>query len=159
MYSINIQLASDNKAIPKRSLMRKWAKNALGRKTESAEITLRVVDIPEMSDLNSTYRYKKGPTNVLSFPFTVPEGVKIDIPIFGDIVICADIVNSEAVEQHKLQEAHWAHMIVHGVFHLLGYDHETDREAAIMEALEIDVMQTLGFENPYETGENSKSYE
>ena len=107
-----------------------------------------------MSELNSTYRQKNGLTNVLSFPFTMPEDVQIDIPILGDIVVCAEVVNREADEQSKPQEAHWAHMIVHGVFHLLGYDHETDKDAEIMESLETEIMQSLGYANPYEkTGE------
>jgi len=161
MYTIIIQLVTHNTDIPKRALLRKWAKCALSRKIDSAEITIRVVDTEEMSELNSTYRHKKGPTNVLSFPFTVPQEVEaeIDIPILGDIVICADVVNREANEQLKSPEAHWAHMIVHGIFHLLGYDHETDKDAGIMESLEIEIMQTLGFANPYEPGESINNYE
>lgn len=153
MYSIIIQLAADKTLAPKKSLLRKWAKQALSKKIESAEITIRIVDVDEMSLLNSTYRQKKGPTNVLSFPFILPEDIEIDIPILGDIVVCAEVVNREAHEQHKSQESHWAHMIIHGVFHLLGYDHETDKDADIMESLETEIMQTLGFANPYEPGE------
>ncbi len=150
MYFITIQLAADQVFIPKRSLLRKWAKCALSRKFRAAEITIRVVDNEEMSVLNSTYRLKKGTTNVLSFPFVMPDDIDIAIPILGDIVICAEVVNREAKEQDKSPEAHWAHMIVHGIFHLLGYDHETDKKAEVMESLEIEVMQTLGFDNPYE---------
>jgi len=156
-YNIDIQLATDHDYIPRPSLLRKWAKFALGRKIKSAEITLRIVDGKEMKDLNETYRQKKGLTNVLSFPFTIPDEVKLDIPILGDIVICAEVVNREAEEQKKTPEAHWAHMIVHGVFHLLGYDHEEDSEAQIMETLETEIMQQLGYKNPYETGENESS--
>lgn len=159
MHSIIIQHATQNAHVPKRSLLRKWAKCALSSKIETAEITIRVVDTEEMIKLNSIYRQKKGPTNVLSFPFSLPDDIEIDIPILGDIVICADVVNQEADIQHKLPEAHWAHMIVHGIFHLLGYDHETDKDAHIMESLEIKIMQTLGFDNPYEPGENSKNYD
>lgn len=159
MYCIDIQLAADKVLVPKLSLLRKWAKHALCSKLATAEITLRIVDAEEMATLNMTYRHKQGPTNVLSFPFTVPEEVNIDIPILGDIVICAEVVNREAEEQGKSQEAHWAHMIVHGIFHLLGYDHESDREADVMEALEIEIMQALGFSNPYESGENIKNYD
>jgi probable rRNA maturation factor len=104
--------------------------------------------------LNSTYRQKTGPTNVLSFPFDLPEDIQLDMPILGDIVVCADVVNREAQEQHKTLDVHWAHMIIHGVFHLLGYDHETDHDAEKMERLEINVMQSLGFNNPYETRED-----
>lgn len=157
MYSINIQLIADKKLVPRRALLRKWATKALSRKIDSAEITIRVVDGEEMSELNSTYRQKTGLTNVLSFPFTTPDEVKLDIPLLGDIVVCAEVVNREASEQFKPAEAHWAHMIIHGVFHLLGYDHETDRDAEIMESLETEIMQSLGYPNPYETGEDQSS--
>jgi probable rRNA maturation factor len=161
MYKIIIQYAVAKNAAPTSSLLRKWAKKALSRKVESASVTIRIVDVEEMSDLNSTYRHKKGPTNVLSFPFSIPNdiGIDIDMPILGDIVICADVVDREAREQNKVREAHWAHMIVHGIFHLLGYDHETDREAEVMESLEIEIMQALEFPNPYETGEDIKNYD
>lgn len=159
MHHIFIQFAVDKTTVPKISLLRKWAKTTLAKKIEAAEITIRIVDTQEMTTLNSTYRYKNSPTNVLSFPFAVSEEIDIDIPILGDIVICAAIVNQEAREQDKSQEAHWAHMIVHGIFHLLGFDHETDDEAAVMETLEVEILQTLGFGNPYETGENFKHYE
>lgn len=158
MYRIIMQLIVDKTLVPKTSLLRKWAKCALSKKIKSAEVTLRIVDIQEMTELNSTYRKKNGPTNVLSFPFNLPEDIELEIPLLGDIVICAEVVNKEAKEQGKSQEAHWAHMIVHGIFHLLGYDHETDKEAAAMEANEIEIMHALGFPNPYETGENIKHY-
>lgn len=159
MYQISIQHAAGKRLAPKASLLRKWAEHALSRRIDTAEVTIRIVDTEEMSELNSTYRHKKGPTNVLSFPFTTPEKVDIEIPILGDIVICADVVNHEAQEQGKSQEAHWAHMIVHGIFHLLGYDHENDSNAAVMESLEIEIMQALGFANPYESGEDIKNYD
>lgn len=159
MHHIFIQFAVDKSQAPKLSLLRKWAKAALTKQIEAAEIAIRIVDVPEMTTLNSTYRHKQGPTNVLSFPFAISEEVDIDIPILGDIIICADIVNKEAQEQGKSPEAHWAHMIVHGIFHLLGFDHETEEEANVMESLEIDIMQTLGFTNPYETGETFNHHE
>lgn len=159
MHQIFIQLAVDKAQAPKLSLLRKWAKTTLAKQIKAAEIAIRIVDVNEMTTLNATYRHKNGPTNVLSFPFAISEEIDIDIPILGDIVICADIVNQEAKEQGKLTEAHWAHMIVHGIFHLLGYDHETDEEATAMETLEIDIMHTLGFNNPYETGDTFKHYE
>ncbi|VVC74859.1 Endoribonuclease YbeY [Aquicella siphonis] len=154
MYSITIQLAADKTLAPKKSLIRKWARAALSKQIESAEVTIRIVDSVEMTCLNSTYRHKNGPTNVLSFPFHLPEDIAVDTPILGDIVICAEVVNREAAEQHKTETAHWAHMIIHGMFHLLGYDHETDIEAQAMESLEIDTLRALGFANPYETGED-----
>lgn len=157
MHSITIQLIADKNLAPKRSLLRKWANQALDKKMPSSEMTIRIVDTEEMSALNSTYRQKNGPTNVLSFPFILPEEIaaEIDIPILGDIVVCAEVVNREAQEQHKTSESHWAHMIIHGVFHLLGYDHENDKDAEVMESLEIETMKSLGYANPYETGEHT----
>jgi probable rRNA maturation factor len=154
-YQINIQQVVDKTLAPKASLMRKWARQALSRKLTAAEITLRLVDSEEMTSLNSVYRHKNGPTNVLSFPFATPDAIPTDIPYLGDIVICADVVNNEANEQNKEPAAHWAHMIVHGIFHLLGYDHETNEQATVMETLEIETLQILGFQNPYLTGEDN----
>ena len=155
MYQINIQHIADKALAPKASLMRKWAEAALSKKTSAAEITLRLVDKEEMTKLNSVFRLKEGPTNVLSFPFDQPDVFASETTYLGDIVICSDIVNSEADEQGKEPEAHWAHMVVHGIFHLLGYDHETDEQTTIMESLEIETMRALGFPNPYLTGDNS----
>lgn len=154
IYRIIIQLAAGDAFVPKKSLLRKWAKKALCNNINAAEVTIRVVDTDEISALNTTYRHKAGPTNVLSFPFDAPKEVDIcsAIPILGDIVICADVVNNEAQAQDKANLAHWAHMVVHGIFHLLGYDHETDHEAEEMEAMEVSILQTLGFSNPYHTG-------
>lgn len=153
MYHINIQHAADKSSAPASSLLRLWAECGLKMKIDFAEITIRIVNLEEMTQLNETYRHKKGPTNVLSFPFMLPKDIPVEIPYLGDIVICSDVVNRESIEQNKSPNAHWAHMIVHGVFHLLGYDHETDKEAEEMEALEIKAMQELGFPNPY-NGEN-----
>jgi probable rRNA maturation factor len=139
----------DKTIVPKSSLLRKWAKIALSLKRDSADITLRIVDIEEMTALNTTYRHKSGPTNVLSFAFDAPKEINLCTSFLGDIIICAPVVNREAEEQNKKSEAHWAHMVVHGIFHLLGYDHEQDSEALIMESLEAEVMHTLGFDNPY----------
>jgi len=158
-YRIIIQHADDSIQIPKTSLLRKWIKKTLNEKFQSAEITLRIVGIEEMSALNLTYRHKNGPTNVLSFPFEMPPSMPVGTPILGDIVICADVVKQEALSQGKLSEAHWAHMIIHGIFHLFGYDHETDEEAQIMENLEIKMLQSLGFSNPYEIGVSIKDYD
>lgn len=111
-------------------------------------ICVRVVDEAESEELNSTYRGKHSPTNVLSFPAELPPGV--DIELLGDLVICAQVVAREAEEQAKAPAAHWAHMIVHGCLHLLGYDHIEDDEADAMEALETEILQALDFPPPYE---------
>ena len=147
MFHITIQYTADKALAPKARLLRKWAKQTLSKQIKSADITIRIVDKNEMSILNATYRHKHAPTNVLSFPFSTSNNSTL---LLGDIIICADIVNQEAQEQHKSPRAHWAHMVIHGVFHLLGFDHKTNRDAKIMESLEIKIMETLGFTNPYE---------
>jgi len=111
-------------------------------------VLIRLVDETEGARLNADYRGKNYPTNVLSFPFEVPPG--IPNTHLGDLVICAPVVVGEAVAQGISVEAHWAHLTVHGVLHLLGYDHLEDDEAERMEAEEIRILETLGFPNPYQ---------
>lgn len=159
MHNIVIQQIADDVPIPKKTLLRRFAKKTLSRKVDAAEITIRIINVDEMAALNLTYRHKKGPTNILSFPFQLPNGVETDPPILGDIVICAEIVNREAKEQNKTKEAHWAHMVVHGILHLLGYDHLFPKDARVMEALEIEILKQLGYKNPYESGEKIESYD
>jgi probable rRNA maturation factor len=139
--------------IPSAVDFQRWAA-ATGPEAE-AEVSIRVVDEDESADLNQTYRHKAGPTNVLSFPCEVPPGVPNIL--LGDLVICAPVVEREAKEQGKTMEAHWAHMVVHGLLHLRGYDHIDEDEAARMEALEIDILSRLGYPNPYDIGETSSS--
>ncbi|MGL4679992.1 MAG: rRNA maturation RNase YbeY, partial [Plesiomonas shigelloides] len=109
--------------------------------------TIRIVDEEESHHLNLTYRGKDKPTNVLSFPFEAPPG--IELPLLGDLIICRQVVEAEAVEQQKELSAHWAHMVVHGSLHLLGYDHIEDEEAEEMESLETEIMQEMGYPDPY----------
>ena len=118
------------------------------------DITLRIVAEDEIRTLNRDYRDKDAPTNVLSFPFEMPEGLPEDAvePLVGDIVICDAVVHREADEQHKPLDAHWAHMVTHGVLHLLGYDHIDDDDALVMETLEIRALGELGFPDPYSPG-------
>lgn len=156
---ITVQYAADKKLAPAKALICKWAEQALAGHTDKTDVTIRIVDSNEMADLNKTYRKKSGPTNVLSFPVDLPKEILGACPFLGDIVICAEVVNREASEQKKPQQSHWAHMVVHGIFHLLGYDHEKDDEADKMEAMEIAVMRKLGFANPYEDGEHIKHHE
>ena len=111
------------------------------------EVAVRLTDDAEIQRLNRDFRGKDKPTNVLSFPFEAPPG--LELPLLGDLVICCQVVEAEAVEQHKPLMAHWAHMVVHGSLHLLGYDHIEDEEAEEMEQLERDIMQELGFADPY----------
>lgn len=154
MHEILIQKAVKASHIPGTATLRAWAQKALEQRMETSEVTIRIVGIEEMTQLNSTYRHKQGPTNVLSFPFLISEEeIELEIPLLGDIIICAEVVKREAEEQNKPIEAHWAHMVIHGIFHLLGYDHETDEDAIVMEGLETKTMLALGFSDPYEHGE------
>ncbi len=114
----------------------------------TAELHVRIVDLAESQQLNNQYRHKDKPTNVLSFPAHIPAHIPINL--LGDLAICAPVVCAEAERDGKLIEAHWAHMLVHGSLHLLGYDHEEEQQANIMEALEISILQSLGFVNPYQ---------
>ena len=112
-----------------------------------AQLTVRIVDEAEGTELNERYRHRTGPTNVLSFPFEQP--ALLQPPLLGDIVLCAPVVAREAAAQGKAPAAHWAHLVVHGVLHLLGHDHEDERQAEEMEALERDILATLGLPDPY----------
>jgi probable rRNA maturation factor len=150
MYQIIVQRMVSDHSIPSTAQLKRWAKQILEEKISHAELTIRIVDKDEMTTLNSTYRKKDKPTNVLSFPFEAPSDVDLETTILGDVVICADVIAEEAISQQKTLDAHWAHMIVHGVLHLLGYDHEEDDEAEIMEAEEIILLEMLGYDNPYQ---------
>jgi probable rRNA maturation factor len=151
MIHIAIENASTARNVPENGQFRRWAEAAARR--EGAEVAIRIVDEAESAELNAAYRHKSGPTNVLSFPFEVPEGVPN--ALLGDLVICAGVVEREAGEQGKPLEAHWAHMVVHGLLHLQGYDHVEDSEAEAMEAEEIAILSDLGFPNPYEEATSS----
>lgn len=126
----------------------RWAAAAVRGRRDTAELSVRIVDAQQSAELNRRYRHKEGPTNVLSFPFDAPAGV--DLPLLGDLVICAEVVESEARQQGKPLMAHWAHMVVHGTLHLLGFDHIESKDAAVMEQQEINILRQLGVTNPYE---------
>lgn len=144
---ISVQRACEGWPVPESRALRGWARAALsGRRTEAA-LTVRVVGEEEGAALNARFRGKDGPTNVLSF---ASEGIEaIDPAFLGDVVICAPLVIHEAREQGKAVQAHWAHLVVHGVLHLLGFDHDRQRQAAQMEGLEIEILARLGFSDPY----------
>lgn len=155
---VDIQFALDDPGVvwlPDAGKLSCWAQAAFDAtgKSFSAEsqMTLRLVEEAEITRLNRDYRHQAAPTNVLSFPFELPQGV----PAcecggeLGDVVICVLVVQREAAQQGKTEESHWAHMVVHGTLHLLGYDHTTDAEAEKMESLEIRILTGLGFTNPY----------
>jgi probable rRNA maturation factor len=149
---LDLQLAVEEEAgLPGEAQLQAWCEAALAGRVEEAQLTIRIVDEAESAELNETYRHKSGPTNVLSFPFEAPPGV--DLPLLGDIVICRQVVERQALEQGKPANAHWAHMVVHGCLHLLGHDHIEEEEAEAMEHLEIGILAGLGYANPYETEE------
>lgn len=148
-HRVIVQNTVSKKMVPSSTQLKNWAKAALEDEKKTFEMTLRVVDPSEMTDLNSRYRQKKGPTNVLSFPYDDPPCERSQRTYLGDIVICAEIVNQEAIAQHKINDAHWAHMVIHGSLHLLGYDHIADTDAEKMEQKEIQILKILGFANPY----------
>ena len=149
---VDLQVATENSdALPEPCDLELWVKTAIdaGSKEprEEAELTVRIVENDESQQLNHQYRDKNKPTNVLSFPFQNPPG--ITLPLLGDLVICKNVVEREAIEQDKTLAEHWAHMLIHGTLHLLGYDHIDSQEAIEMESLESRLLIELGFADPY----------
>ncbi|SFR52193.1 probable rRNA maturation factor [Marinobacter daqiaonensis] len=151
ILTVDIQRATEGDQLPEDEQLQRWAETAW-RQDHDSEVTLRLVDEEESRELNHQYRGKDRPTNVLSFPFEAPAGITMSLA--GDLVICAPVVAREAKEQGKSLQAHWAHMVVHGMLHLQGYDHIGDSEADLMEALEIRLLGQFGISNPYETEES-----
>ncbi len=145
---IDIQHASSSTDIPSDTQLQQWLNAAALPESEGLELCLRIVDSDEITALNHQYRNKNKATNVLSFPADIPE--ELNLPLLGDIVICAEVVKQEALAQNKSCEAHWAHMCIHGILHLQGYDHIDDDDANLMEALEIQLLQNLGYTSPYD---------
>ncbi|MGB0466111.1 MAG: rRNA maturation RNase YbeY [Pontibacterium sp.] len=146
-YSIELQRETNSDKLPTDTQFEHWVSTALqGRKAE-AELCIRLVDVEESQALNLQYRGKDKPTNVLSFPFEVPEDIPLNL--LGDLVICAEVVKQEALDQQKPLEHHWAHMVIHGTLHLLGYDHINDDDAEEMEQLERDLLAQLHISDPY----------
>lgn len=145
---LDLQLAvEDENGLPIFDDIHLWLSSAVTQFQPQAEVTIRLVDEEESHQLNHDYRGKDKPTNVLSFPFEAPPGIELDL--LGDLIICRQVVEREAIEQNKPLMAHWAHMVVHGSLHLLGYDHIEDDEAEEMESLETEIMQGMGFKDPY----------
>jgi len=163
---LDLQIAEElegSESIPEQSQFEKWVEVVLKKFDSESELTIRIVTEEEISDLNLTYRDKCSATNVLSFPFEMPdfgfdqelgasqldEFEQMHLPLLGDLVICAAVVNREALEQNKAPDAHWAHMTIHGLLHLLGYDHIKSAEAEAMEKLEITLLSQLDYPTPY----------
>ncbi len=147
-YQIDVEVNSSSTKIPSVENIELWISAALqSDELNQAEVSVYIVDEAESQELNAQYRGKDKPTNVLSFPADIPD--EVGVPLLGDLVICAPVVEREAQEQSKTLEAHWAHMLVHGTLHLLGYDHVEDDEADVMEALETRLITQLKFPAPY----------
>ncbi|MCH9638986.1 MAG: rRNA maturation RNase YbeY [Betaproteobacteria bacterium] len=139
-FRLSVQYATDNNNLPTRPQFRKWVRAAL---SQEAVIVLRIVDESEGYELNSSYRGKQYATNVLTFVYDDTQ------PLSGDVVLCATVVEKEAQQQHKDLTAHYAHLTVHGVLHVQGYDHIDEAEAAVMEKLEAEILVQLGYDDPY----------
>jgi len=150
-HSLDLQLATDVLDLPAAAAFQQWIDAALADLEAPAEVVIRVVGEAEGRRLNRDYRDKDYATNVLSFPFEAPPPVLSEL--LGDLVLCAPVVAREAAEQGKVPIAHWAHLVVHGVLHLRGYDHQTEDEAAEMEGLEREILAGLGFPDPYANDE------
>lgn len=146
--NINLDVQREVGALPKDDELLKWLKETLEFEQHGdTELTIRFVGEKESAELNEQYRHKNGSTNILSFPFDAP--AEVDLNLLGDLIICADVVKKEARQQKKEELAHWAHMVIHGTLHLLGYDHLTDEQASVMEAKEIKILSQLGYTDPY----------
>ena len=145
--AVDVQYAVTVDGMPEAKEIRQWVLQTLPEQKKASELTVRVVDEAEITALNRQYRGKEGATNVLSFPYEAIPGVASDL--LGDVVICAPVVASESVAQNKPLDAHWAHIVIHGVLHLLGYGHHQDDEAHKMETREAELLDSLGYANPY----------
>ena len=148
--SISDSIESGEDDVPEPGLLQRWATAAYLGETP-AIASLRLTSADEIQQLNKDYRHKDKATNVLSFPMELPEDIGIDLPenILGDIALCVSVINDEASQQNKSRDSHWAHMVVHGMLHLQGYDHVDEAEAAVIEKLEIDILNKLNFPDPY----------
>ena len=152
MNQIELQAIFESAEQPGLQQIQSWVDAALDDFDKDTEVVVRIVGELESAQLNKRYRHKSGPTNILSFPIDLPDGIELNL--LGDLVICAPLVATEALEQNKLLLDHWAHIIVHGVLHLLGYDHLGDDESELMENKEIAILNLLNINNPYTEANN-----
>lgn len=152
---ITVQNCTKSPQTPTKKQFQQWGEATLINSSASTDLTIRIVSPEESAALNQKFRHKSGPTNVLSFAYAAIPGE--EPPSLGDLVICAELVKQEAHIENKTLIERWAHMIVHGLLHLQGYDHETPTEAQEMEALEIKILQKLGFANPYEASPDQEN--
>ncbi|RUR12300.1 rRNA maturation RNase YbeY [Legionella sp. km772] len=149
-YYIDIQNATDNPLPISEDELTQLASLALKDQQADAELTIRLVTPTEMIDLNHTYRKQNKTTNVLAFPCSLPEGIKLDCPLLGDVIICPEVLVEESKQFNKSLKEHWALIVIHGVLHLLGYDHIEEKDALIMQAIEVKLLAELGHANPYD---------
>jgi probable rRNA maturation factor len=154
MY-IDIQQASDLEPPVPEEVLDEWARLPLRHLQKTGELTLRLVNKDEMISLNHSYRQQNKPTNVLAFPSALPDTVVLDYPLIGDVIICPEVLVEESESLEKPLIAHWAHIVIHGILHLLGYDHIKDSDALVMQALEKELLATLNFDDPYQTEEEN----
>lgn len=149
MITLDLQIGENGLFFPERSIIEDWLNSiAIELALEDTEVTIRIASETESQSLNKEYRGKDKPTNVLSFPFEAPAG--LNIPLLGDLIICSDVVQQEAIQQNKPLLDHWAHMVIHGCLHLLGFDHINDDDATEMEALEVTILKRLAIDDPYQ---------
>lgn len=153
-YYIDIQNASDNELPLSEQEITSLACLALRNRIDKAELTVRIVSEEEMLHLNSTYRQQNKTTNVLAFPSSIPKEIELENPLLGDVIICPEVLSAESLLLKKSLKEHWSLIVIHGVLHLLGYDHIEDSDALIMQALEIELLTELGYTNPYNTEDN-----
>ena len=148
-YKINIQIACEDKIPVNGKIIRHWLELTLKDHIQSGELTVRLTTMDEIKTLNATYRHQNKPTNVLAFPSQLPETIVLKYPLLGDLVICPGVLEQEHLDLNQPLIAHWAHIVIHGGLHLLGFDHMEEDEAACMQAEEIRLLAILGFDNPY----------
>ena len=150
-HEIDLQVACTPTELPTKEQFQLWVDTALAEVSsepkQEFELTIRLVNHEESQQLNMQYRGKDKPTNVLSFPFEVPDGIELNL--LGDLIICIEVMKQEAQEQNKALFDHWAHLVIHGCLHLVGFDHISDTEAVEMESIETSILRKLGISDPY----------
>ena len=154
-YHIDIQVATNESLPLNENELTQLASLALRDHQKDAELTLRLVDAEEMIYLNNTYRKQNKTTNVLAFPSSLPEGIELDCPLLGDVIICPQVLAEECLQFNKSLKEHWSLILIHGVLHLLGYDHIKEEDASIMQNLEVKLLAEIGYDNPYYIEENN----
>ena len=152
---VDIQHACEKKIPVSDETLARWVQLVLPPNQQTTELTLRFVEQDEITDLNRTYRKQNTATNVLSFPSDLPSEIMLKHPFLGDVIICPAVLEEESLALNKPLIAHWAHIVIHGLLHLLGYDHKEEQDTALMQSLEIKVLAELGFDNPYATEDHS----